>query len=237
MRRPQCVPVSDTRLTTVILCAESKKGRDFASSWSNRDIWAVLALSCAARNRATRCSGVSEFGIDDRAEAAAGFLGPPALGGGGNRGVLEVWAWGVVAVNRVAEAALRSVSLVTIVCLFFGSSKTKVCLLHGHAIGGGDNNLGAGLRMWSWLLARQPEALPNFYDAMGRLVRFSSARGTWPGGAPTPEVGRPPAWTRAVQCSLPFWAPVLSQQTQVWGNLGASERTKLLAKLPERERR
>lgn len=100
----------------MILCAESKKGRDLASSWSNRDTWAVLALSCAARNRATRCSGVSEFGIDDRVGAAAGFLGPPACGGGGNRDgpVLED-AWGVVAVNRVAEEAVRSPSLAAIV--------------------------------------------------------------------------------------------------------------------------
>lgn len=99
---------------TVILCAESKKGRDLAISWSNRDIWAVFALSCAARNRATRCSGVSEFG-DDAAragEAAAALLGPPAPGGGGNRDGPD--AWGVVAVNRVAEEALRSPSLAAI---------------------------------------------------------------------------------------------------------------------------
>ena len=115
----QCVPVSPTRLITVILCAESKKGRDFAISWSKRDIWAVLALSCAARNRATRCSGVSEFGVDVRAEAVAGFLGPPAVGGGGNRdGPALEDAWGVVAVNRVAEEALRSPSLAAIAWLF-----------------------------------------------------------------------------------------------------------------------
>lgn len=116
-----CVPVSPTRLMTVILCAESKKGRDLAISWSNRDIWAVLALSCAARNRATRCSGVSEFGIEDFAEAAAGFLGPPAArGGGGNRdGPALEDAWGVVAVNRVAEEALRSPSLAAIAWLLF----------------------------------------------------------------------------------------------------------------------
>lgn len=105
---------------TVILCAESKKGRDFAISWSNREIWAVLALSCAARNRATRCSGVSEFGVDARAEGAAGFLGPPALGGGGTRdGPALEDAWGVVAVNRVAEEALRSPSLAAIAWVFF----------------------------------------------------------------------------------------------------------------------
>lgn len=107
---------------TVILCAESKKGRDFAISWSNRDIWAVLALSCAARNRATRCSGVSEVAFDALAEAAAGFLGgaPGPGGGGGTRdGPALEDAWGVVAVNRVAEEALRSPSLAAIAWGFF----------------------------------------------------------------------------------------------------------------------
>lgn len=117
----RCIPVSPTRLMTVILCAESKKGRDFAISWSNRDIWAVLALSCAARNRATRCSGVSEVAFDALAEAAAGFLGgAPGPGGGGGTRALED-ACGVVAVNRVAEEALRSPSLAAISWVVFGS--------------------------------------------------------------------------------------------------------------------
>lgn len=121
MLKVQCVPVSPTRLMTVILCAESKKGRAFAISWSNRDIWAVLALSCAARNRATRCSGVSEVVFDALAEAAAGFLGAPAPGGGGGTrdGPALEDACGVVAVNRVAEEALRSPSLAAIAWVLF----------------------------------------------------------------------------------------------------------------------
>lgn len=105
------VPVNPTKLSTVILCAESKKGLDFASSWSNRDTLALLAFSCAARNRATRCSGVSPCGIDPPA-GDAGLPGPPAPAAGGNRDLED--ACGVVAVNRVAEVALRSPSLLAI---------------------------------------------------------------------------------------------------------------------------
>lgn len=113
------LPVRPTKLITVILWAESKNGLDFASIWSNRDTFAFLAASCAARNRATRCSGVSVPA--DGPAADIGFLGPPVPGTGRNLElgaaapdpILEE-ACGVVAVNRVADEALRSPSLAAI---------------------------------------------------------------------------------------------------------------------------
>lgn len=62
------------------LCAESKIGLDLARIWSNRDTFEFLAASCAARNLATRCSGVS---VPDGVPAAdEGVLGPADPVGG-----------------------------------------------------------------------------------------------------------------------------------------------------------
>lgn len=105
---------------TVNLCAESKNGLALARIESKRDIFAFLAASCAARSRATRCSGVSA--PNDGPLDPAGLPDPPALGPGEN---LEVGslagpepnledACGVVAVNRVADEAVRSPLLAAI---------------------------------------------------------------------------------------------------------------------------
>ena len=50
--------------------------------------------------------------------------------------------------------------------------------------------MGAGLRVRWCLLARQPEALPGFYDAMP-VVRFSFGSGYLPGELQGRQGGRP----------------------------------------------
>lgn len=113
-----CLPVKPINPATVTLCAESNTFLLASTTLSNLDTFAAFALSCAARNRATFCSGVSNI-----AEGPLGPPGPagppePPLGGGRpapalegvNRGggvaFLEL-ACNVVAVNRVASETLR----------------------------------------------------------------------------------------------------------------------------------
>lgn len=81
---------------------------------SKRDIFAFLAASCAARNRATRCSGVSAPIVEPL--GPVGSLGPPVPGAGENLELVALpapeanleEACGVVAVKRVADEAVRS---------------------------------------------------------------------------------------------------------------------------------
>lgn len=81
---------------------------------SKRDIFAFFAASCAARNRATRCSGVSAPSVGPL--DPVGSLGPPVPGAGENLELVALAApeanleeaCGVVAVNRVADEAVRS---------------------------------------------------------------------------------------------------------------------------------
>ena len=97
-----------TSPATVTLCAESNTRLPASTNLSNLDTCASFALRCAARNRATFCSGVSV-----RIDPGPLPPGPPAPApdrGEENRGggveVLEL-ACGVVAVNRVASETLR----------------------------------------------------------------------------------------------------------------------------------
>ena len=93
-------------------------------NWSNLDTCALLAASCAALNRATRCSGVSpkDEGASGRgapgvpaggAEAAAAAAGRANLGSGARLGLEG--AWGVFWVKRVASETLRGVVVIAIV--------------------------------------------------------------------------------------------------------------------------
>lgn len=108
------VPVKPTKLITVSLCAESKNGLALARIVSKRDIFAFLAASCAARNRATRCSGVSAPSAEPL--DPVGSLELPMPGAGVNLEFVALAApeanleeaCGVVAVNRVADEAVRS---------------------------------------------------------------------------------------------------------------------------------
>lgn len=100
-------------LMTAILCAESKSRRELSTMRSNLETLAAAARRWAARNRATRWSGVSTKG---------GGVPPPPEGGPEEEGfgeddddgaggasrleVLEL-ACGVAAVNRVASETLR----------------------------------------------------------------------------------------------------------------------------------
>lgn len=113
--RGGCLPVKPINPATVTLCAESNTFLLASTTLSNLDTCAAFALSWAARNRATFCSGVSN--MPDDPPGPPGFPEPP-LGGrrpgpafeGVNRGggvaFLEL-AWRVVAVNRVASETLR----------------------------------------------------------------------------------------------------------------------------------
>lgn len=131
-------PVKPTRLITVNLCAESKKGLALARIKSNRDIFAFLAASCAARNRATRCSGVSAPDDGPADSEWVGFLGPASPGPGANPegGALAPpepsleEACGVVAVNRVADEAVRSPLLAAMVGVV-GLFQCPERVLHG----------------------------------------------------------------------------------------------------------
>jgi hypothetical protein len=112
-------PVKPTSPATVILCAESNIRLLASTILSNFDTSASFALRCAARNRATFCSGVSTSGIDPAlllppeppgALPGVGDEGTAAVFGeakrGGGAAALEL-AWGMVAVNRVASETLR----------------------------------------------------------------------------------------------------------------------------------
>jgi hypothetical protein len=114
--------VKPTSPNTVTLCAESNSRRLEATNLSNLDTCVAFALWCAARNRATFCSGVSRGG--GAPEPAPGDKGPD-LGGvkrDGGAAAFEL-AWGVVAVNRVASVTLRgAVDIAMIICPGRGSS-------------------------------------------------------------------------------------------------------------------
>lgn len=126
------VPVRPTRLITVSLCAESKNGLALARIVSKRDIFAFFAASCAARNRATRCSGVSA--PNDGPLDPVGSLGPPVPGAGENLELVALAApeanfeeaCGVVAVNRVADEAVRSPFLAAMVDFLYVVRAAKV---------------------------------------------------------------------------------------------------------------
>lgn len=113
---------------TVILCAALKNRLDPSIIESNRDTFMFFAASWAARNLATRCSGVSPgvagalVGRDAGCAAglpvgagagagATGFLGPAGALFGGNRAFGFVAACGGVDVNRVASFGLLGTPL------------------------------------------------------------------------------------------------------------------------------
>lgn len=119
-------PVNMTSPKTVILCTESNTRLPASTTLSNLDTWASLARRCAARNRATLCSGVSTT-----PGPSFPLLPPPTDvaaapdRGAANRGsaALEL-AWGVAAVNRVASETLRGVAGIGIL----GLSSTSIRL-------------------------------------------------------------------------------------------------------------
>lgn len=98
-------------LMTAILCAESKSRRELSTMRSNLETLAAAARRWAARNRATRWSGVSTKGggvpPPEGSPEEGGFGEDDDGAGGASRlEVLEL-ACGVAAVNRVASETLR----------------------------------------------------------------------------------------------------------------------------------
>lgn len=98
-------------LMTAILCAESKSRRELSTMRSNLETLAAAARRWAARNRATRWSGVSTKGggvpPPEGSPEEGGFGEDDEGAGGASRlEVLEL-ACGVAAVNRVASETLR----------------------------------------------------------------------------------------------------------------------------------
>lgn len=86
------LPVPTIKVMAVNLCALSAHTLPFATILSYFDSWLSFALRAASRNRAIFCCGVS-------------------FGGGGEakeRCVALEWAYGPVAVNRVASCAERA---------------------------------------------------------------------------------------------------------------------------------
>lgn len=100
-------------LMTAILCAESKSRRELSTMRSNLETLAAAARRWAARNRATRWSGVSTKGggvppppEEGPEEGGFGEDDDDGAGGASRLEVLEL-ACGVAAVNRVASETLR----------------------------------------------------------------------------------------------------------------------------------
>ena len=102
------VPVAVMMLMTAILCAESNSRRELSTIRSNLETLAAAARRWAARNRATRCSGLSTKGggVPEPEPGGIGFEEDDGVGGARRLAVLEL-ACGVAAVNRVASETLR----------------------------------------------------------------------------------------------------------------------------------
>jgi len=125
------VPVNPTKLNTVTLCALSNVFLPRSITWSSLETCASLAFWCAARRRATFCSGVSIIppgvgvGVGVGVAAAAAAPAPAIPGEDGGAFRMGVWsfaaaclelAWGVVAVKRVASDTLRGAPDIGTVC-------------------------------------------------------------------------------------------------------------------------
>jgi hypothetical protein len=136
-------PVKPISPATVSLCAESNIRLLLSTTLSNLDTSASFALRCAARNRATLCSGLSRSGDDPALlPPPPEPPEPPVDGGaardlrgvkrGGGVAVLEL-ACSVLAVNRVASetlrgaAANRSVGFIAAVCPCISSASAGWC--------------------------------------------------------------------------------------------------------------
>lgn len=156
-------PVNPTKATTVILCAESKNGLDLARIESKRDTFAFLAAWCAARSRATLCSGVSA--PDEDPAELGDFAGPDGIGLAAPEPILED-AWGVVGVKRVADEAVRSPFLGGMVRS--GGRAAKKRLLH-------ELNRACGERRNGIVFRRTVGVCCRMLHKIDGIIRFSYA--------------------------------------------------------------